>query len=318
MPVSRPSFRRPPQPLELPAQQHRASSAVAAAAAAALPGAKIVQADAQCLQVALALKHITFSHSCSNGYYAGWQVERTAASVVPWLAISGRVLLYVAHRLQSIARQQGLAAANSSADHMATCQGVQLPAYGEASVQDEIATIGQTVLWSAELLQLLLKTSLFFCGNIYSLLGHTLSDMRWDTVSQRMSAAGYDVASLQQHLAEVLKLVPLLDSLHADCHQTASLTGEQIVALESLGASLTSSMAVPCACNNPACAQLEGPLELQLVNGRTCMCGGCRVAHYCCRFCQRQHWKQHKPVCHAIAAVQASAATVAATQQPLL
>jgi hypothetical protein len=66
-------------------------------------------------------------------------------------------------------------------------------------------------------------------------------------------------------------------------------------------------MAVPCICNNPACTNSTGPTELSLVSGRSCVCGGCRVAHYCSRACQSQHWKQHKPMCKALAAAAAAA-----------
>jgi hypothetical protein len=71
------------------------------------------------------------------------------------------------------------------------------------------------------------------------------------------------------------------------------------------------SMAVPCLCNNPACTNTNGPTELSLVSGRSCVCGGCRVAHYCSRACQSHHWKLHKPVCKALAAAKAAATATA-------
>jgi hypothetical protein len=77
--------------------------------------------------------------------------------------------------------------------------------------------------------------------------------------------------------------------------------------LQATGVAL-SSLPVPVACNSPSCLNMTGPSELALVSGRSCVCGGCKVAHYCCRDCQRQHWKQYKPVCAAPAAVDASAA----------
>jgi hypothetical protein len=43
------------------------------------------------------------------------------------------------------------------------------------------------------------------------------------------------------------------------------------------------------------------------VGGRSCICAGCRTARYCSRDCQRQHWKQHKPGCKALAAAQGTA-----------
>jgi uroporphyrinogen-III synthase len=77
---------------------------------------------------------------------------------------------------------------------------------------------------------------------------------------------------------------------------------------------LLSSIAVPHFCNNPDCHNLAGPSDTQLVSGRSCMCAGCVTARYCCRSCQKQHWKQHKPVCKALAAAAAGAATAAVPQ----
>jgi hypothetical protein len=73
-------------------------------------------------------------------------------------------------------------------------------------------------------------------------------------------------------------------------------------------------MAVPSLCNNPGCTNTSGPTELVLVSGRSCVCGGCRVAQYCCRACQSQHWKLHKPVCRALAAAAAAAAPAAVAE----
>jgi hypothetical protein len=61
------------------------------------------------------------------------------------------------------------------------------------------------------------------------------------------------------------------------------------------------SIAVPHFCNNPACGSISGPTEVQLVSGRSCICAGCRTARYCGRDCQQAAWKQHKPVCKALA-----------------
>jgi hypothetical protein len=136
--------------------------------------------------------------------------------------------------------------------------------------------------------------SLALCNKLTSLLASA------NPVSQQLSTAGYDAVSLQQQVEA------FMESLPNDC-DTASLTGEQVAAMRSLGIAV-SNIAFPCACNNPACQQLAGPLELQLVSRRSCTCANCRVARYCCRLCQRQHWKQHKPVCQALTAARADAA----------
>jgi hypothetical protein len=125
-------------------------------------------------------------------------------------------------------------------------------------------------------------------------------------VSQQLSAAGYDAVSLQQQLAAFLQ--SLLGP-----REFVSLSVQQAVALQAVGLALT-NVAFPCACNNPSCSELAGPLELQLVNRRSCMCADCRVVRYCSRDCQRRHWKQHKPVCRAIAARQAGAASATVAQ----
>jgi hypothetical protein len=78
--------------------------------------------------------------------------------------------------------------------------------------------------------------------------------------------------------------------------------------LKALGRYLC-AFAVPDMCNNPLCRNVCGPSEAALVGGRSCLCGGCLVARYCSRACQKQQWKgQHKPVCEALAATAAAAA----------
>jgi hypothetical protein len=61
-------------------------------------------------------------------------------------------------------------------------------------------------------------------------------------------------------------------------------------------------------CNNPTCGNISGSSELQLVKGRSNTCSGCRTARYCSPECTRQHWKQHRPVCKALARTAAGAA----------
>jgi hypothetical protein len=69
------------------------------------------------------------------------------------------------------------------------------------------------------------------------------------------------------------------------------------------------SIAVPHFCNNAACVNVSGPTDVQLVSGRSCLCAGCCTARYCGRVCQRQAWQEHKPVCKALKAAAAAAAS---------
>jgi hypothetical protein len=48
--------------------------------------------------------------------------------------------------------------------------------------------------------------------------------------------------------------------------------------LDRVGLLLCNQLPMPWLCNNPACDNLSGVSELQLVGGKACVCGGCRVA----------------------------------------
>jgi hypothetical protein len=48
--------------------------------------------------------------------------------------------------------------------------------------------------------------------------------------------------------------------------------------LEALGSQLCNQLPMSWLCNNPACSNLSGVSELQLVGGKACVCGGCQVA----------------------------------------
>jgi hypothetical protein len=115
----------------------------------------------------------------------------------------------------------------------------------------------------------------------------------------QLAAAGYPAAALMQQLQAVLDVLPGPVNA-ADAAAAAAAFGLLAQRLQALGLALN-TLAVPHACNNPACTMLEGPAKLVTVSRRSCMCAACRVARYCSRGCQKQHWKQHKPVCGALA-----------------
>jgi hypothetical protein len=80
-----------------------------------------------------------------------------------------------------------------------------------------------------------------------------------------------------------------------------SIAGDLLDSLENLSTQL-STLPIHEACNNPACGVMKGSREQGLVCGKACVCGGCRVGHYCCRACQREHWPVHQLQCGTTAA----------------
>mgnify|MGYP001806991274 CR=1 FL=1 len=131
--------------------------------------------------------------------------------------------------------------------------------------------------------------------------GSLLQDwLETGSTCEQLTAAGYAPVEILQQLDQLaaacaalqLHLPDTLSGVKAIVHAIA----EQ---LQSLGTALC-SFAVPCICNNPGCTGMVGLSELALVSGRSCICGGCRVARYCGRACQRAAWKQHMPVCGAL------------------
>jgi hypothetical protein len=124
--------------------------------------------------------------------------------------------------------------------------------------------------------------------------------------SAQLTAAGYDVAALSTKLDAAEQAASAVQQPHVEAAAaTAGVSAEAVMQLVqqlcALGAAL-SAQAISSACNNPACSNISGPSEAALVKGSSSTCGGCRVARYCCKTCRNQHWKQHKPVCKALAA----------------
>jgi hypothetical protein len=79
--------------------------------------------------------------------------------------------------------------------------------------------------------------------------------------------------------------------------------------LQQLGAAVISQLPQPHCCNNPGCRNLGGLSERQLVSGRGSRCSGCKVARFCSRECQAEHWGApagHKAVCKRLQAAGSS------------
>jgi uroporphyrinogen-III synthase len=132
--------------------------------------------------------------------------------------------------------------------------------------------------------------------------------LRDSSVAAQLAAAGYHPQHMHQQLQALLSAQAAAQS-QSDAASRAAFA--QL--LHDVGV-LFSSVAVPHFCNNPGCQNLAGLSDTQLVSGRSCLCAGCVTARYCSRGCQKQHWKQHKPVCKALAAAAAAAAAIGSKQ----
>jgi hypothetical protein len=125
---------------------------------------------------------------------------------------------------------------------------------------------------------------------------------------EQLVAAGYAPQALPQQLQQVKEALQAVRESAISARIDSSFFLDTAQQLHAAGSAMC-SFAVSCLCNNPSCANLSGLTELGSLSGRSCVCGGCRVARYCGRACQREVWKQHKPVCAALAAAAAAAAT---------
>jgi hypothetical protein len=121
----------------------------------------------------------------------------------------------------------------------------------------------------------------------------------------QLAAAGYLQQDVPQQLQQMVSALKAAGDNAGSSQFTASNALGAGQRLQEAGNALC-SFAVPCLCNNPSCANLSGLTELGLVSGCSCVCGGCHVARYCGRACQRFAWKQHKPLCAALAAAAAN------------
>ena len=121
-----------------------------------------------------------------------------------------------------------------------------------------------------------------------SVLSTCLAWLQLQDNAGQLAAAGYPAeAVMMQQLQSVLDVLP--EPFNApDAAAAESALGLLVQRLQALGLALN-TLAVPHACNNPACTTLVGPTELATVSRRSCMCAGCRVARYCSRGCQKQH-----------------------------
>jgi hypothetical protein len=123
-----------------------------------------------------------------------------------------------------------------------------------------------------------------------------------------IAAAGCDAATLVQQLQQLLAARQVADG--STSTTAAAAVDEMVKELIATGKAYCAVPLKPL-CNNPVCGASDGPSELKLVGGGVGLCKGCLGVRYCSTACQKQHWKQHKPVCKALAARKAAVAAAA-------
>jgi hypothetical protein len=122
-----------------------------------------------------------------------------------------------------------------------------------------------------------------------------------------IAVAGCNVSELR------LQLEKLLKAGQTAARSTSSVAAAVDAFVQQLLETGKACCAVPLKtlCSNPVCGVVSGPSELKLVGGVVGLCKGCLGVRYCSTACQRQHWKQHRPVCKALAERKAAAAAAA-------
>jgi hypothetical protein len=132
-------------------------------------------------------------------------------------------------------------------------------------------------------------------------LSHLQSWLQDSSTSAQLTAAGLSPTGLLLALQDAVTAYIGLQDADGAGAQSADLARLKV---HVLGVSL-SSLPLSWGCSNPTCTNLQGPNEEGIVRGKGHVCRACRMARYCGTACQAVHWKQHKPVCQAVAAAAA-------------
>jgi hypothetical protein len=195
---------------------------------------------------------------------------------LPWLVLLGRCCYYAGGSLMVVWEQQ------------------------DASQRSRAAALDSNTAQALEGL----------CSNLLQVFPAQLGEF---VGAPALVTAGYTLQPVQEQLLLLHKVVhdrlAWLGDIGAAGAGTDAAQGLSDLAqqLRTFGVA-ASSIPVPDFCNNPDCVTARGQSEAELVSGRSCMCGKCRVTRYCSRDCQRAQWAHHKPACKALAAVAVAAA----------
>lgn len=209
--------------------------------------------------------------------------------------------------------QQPPAAAFTAADSVAAPAAVKAP-QGPSNYTNTSKPAALMVLWLVLWGRycLILARPLYFGAFSGSIAGQRLvgqdlvclqSWLQDSSTSMQLDSIGLNPTCLLQALQDAVMAWTGLQGEGGAGAQSADLARQK---LHALGVSL-SSLPLSWGCSNPVCTNLQGSSEEGIVQGKGHVCRACRMARYCGKACQAVHWKQHKPVCQAVAAAAAEA-----------
>jgi hypothetical protein len=259
-----------------------AAAALQQGAAAAEPATLAEECRLAAATAAARLAHLYVADASSSSAAAA--AAGRMADLLPWLVLFGRCCLLWSIQLQW--RHKGVAGLPDAA-------AVRLTPVPADSIMGR--------------LNILSSSDFFFSRGtsragavqqpLMSLLLDALQTPLQDAgVSAQMSALGLDAAAV---LSKVVACKAAVDAGSTD-------QPDGVVAAVKRLAEALCLLPFSRACNQVACFNMAGPSEAQLVQGNNHKCSGCRTARYCGKECQTRDWKDHKPVCKALAAAAAA------------
>jgi hypothetical protein len=220
------------------------------------------------------------------------ETAAAAAAAAPWLAVFGRCCMLWGVELRqlqqsrpNLGQQLAQLARGGTLDIASVQRVLQLPGIHAAVVALIELEQGVTFPFTAGVAE---------CAEWLGARGRV----------QALTALGFPADEALQSMTAFVEAVRVTQAA-TDAAAAAAAYGQMADGASALGVCLN-TLAYPDACNNPCCSNMAGATERETVSGRSCLCAGCKVTRYCSRVCQKQHWKQHKPVCKALGAAEAA------------